>query len=490
MKQRAWFARWSRPALMIAAVLLVLAGAGKAFGAQKTEVPREGYILRQGDEVAITVLPRSEYDCSAAISPDGMLYLKRIGPVRAAGYTVAELTRQVETALGAILRKPRVTVTLVKLAQLPPTPQVTVVGAVTKPGPLPLAEGLRLRKALEFAGGTTPEADLRRVVVLRKDLSRMTLDLSQSEQVGDPTLNVLLEDGDSIEVPARARIKVTVVGAVTKPGPLDHVPEAGASLRVLKALELAGGTVKDADLSKITIYRPDLSRAVVDLSQEERVADPLHNQVLQDGDSVYVPLLFRSGVVSVSGAVTNPGSYELKPGASIDDAILAAGKLLLVADVERVELRRRSRQPQILSLPQLQEKGVNGRVVLEPGDEIHIPNLGNVVMLIGKVVAPGPRPLKGGDTLHEFFTLGQPETQSALDASVVDLGNVQVIRPGQEARKINLKAVLKNPRHRDNVVLKAGDVVFLPARVERQKRSIVDYLRVLPFFGSLAGLFP
>ncbi|MBI3910465.1 MAG: SLBB domain-containing protein [Armatimonadetes bacterium] len=470
---------------VISAFLTALLTLSPASAQQAGHGESEAYRLQPGDEVAITVLPRKEYDTSSTILPDGNIHLKNIGSLKAVGLTVKELEDQVVKLLGKVLRRPRVTATVTKLGQPPTTPTVAISGAVPKAGPLPLEKDLRVRKALELAGGPLKDADLSRVRITHRDLTQTVVDLSRDEHVADPVSNPLLQEGDSVTVPWLTRINITVVGGVLRPGPLVEV-EAG--LRVLKALELAGGALRDADLSRVTITHSDLTQTVVDLSGDGNARNPAHNRPLEDGDSVSIPLLYKPGFVMIGGEVTNAGSYELKPGMTLEDLIVAAGKLTLMADVEHVELQRKSQPRQVVNLRERLQQGIGGKVVLEPGDEVHIPKHENAVILVGPIPDAGPRPLKPGQTLYDFFTQGEPGTVAALDESKVNLKSIQVLRPGEETRKVNLKSILAKRDSSQNMVLKGGDVIFLPARLQ-PKLSALDYLRALPFFGSLVGLF-
>jgi hypothetical protein len=65
--------------------------------------------------------------------------------------------------------------------------------------------------------------------------------------------------------------------------------------------------MKEADLTKVSIVRDDLSRTIVDLSTPERRTDAGHNIVLRNGDSIEVPLAFKGGFVSISGEVVKAG---------------------------------------------------------------------------------------------------------------------------------------------------------------------------------------
>ena len=98
----------------------------------------------------------------------------------AAGMTIPELEEKVRTALLTQLKRPKVAVSLVKLAV---GPRVTVIGAVEKPGQVELQEGLRVRKAVELAGGAKQEADLGRVDALRVAIDRALRDRAAGERM-------------------------------------------------------------------------------------------------------------------------------------------------------------------------------------------------------------------------------------------------------------------------------------------------------------------
>src|SRR5579864_6061948 len=52
------------------------------------------YRFHAGDEIEVSVNPQKEYDCSGIILPDGMLYLKNIGGIKAQGLTIPELAER------------------------------------------------------------------------------------------------------------------------------------------------------------------------------------------------------------------------------------------------------------------------------------------------------------------------------------------------------------------------------------------------------------
>ena len=81
---------------------------------------------------------------------------------------------------------------------------------------------------------------------------------------------------------------------------------------------------------------------------DERAAPPI---VIEDGDAL-IPI-----VVDVRGAVVNPGVYELPPEARLQDAVDAAGGLTDEADRSTVNLTRRMRDSELVTLASVPQPG-------------------------------------------------------------------------------------------------------------------------------------
>src|SRR4051812_5060503 len=99
----------------IVTLLLLLMGChslAHAEEAKRTDL----YRLRAGDQVAITVTPQTAYACGGAVLPDGMLYLKNVGTVRAAGMTLLDLEDKVRTSLAEKLVAPKISATITQFA--------------------------------------------------------------------------------------------------------------------------------------------------------------------------------------------------------------------------------------------------------------------------------------------------------------------------------------------------------------------------------------
>jgi protein involved in polysaccharide export with SLBB domain len=291
--------------------------------------------------------------------------------------------------------------------------------------------------------------------------------------------------------------KVTVAGAVGRQGPLDL--EEG--LRLMKAIDLAGGALKDADLRTVHLIHKDLTLEVVDLSKDNLVTDPNNNRVLRDGDSVNVPSIPAVKEVpdSVSldgapGALTGTGSIEIGPAKVTTLQSLLGGKLMPAADFKHVTLQRQGEAEKVYDLQALSEQGLRGNVELKAGDKVFVPVQHDKVFLLGAVPKPGVYGLQPGQHISDFFIFPDSPDVAAALGQQVDLQHVQVFRPNKPAIEVNLKAVMKARQKGDvkqasakgDVTLEPGDSILLLPREEKNKKSPIEYLGQL---GGLASLF-
>ena len=135
---------------------------------------------------------------------------------------------------------------------------------------------------------------------------------------------------------ARARqVKVTVAGAVRKPG----VVTLPATARVSEALALAGGAVKDTTaMRNIVVQRTDGKRITADLARYLRTGDLDANPFVSGGDRIYFPTSDRQ--VRVSGAVGMQGRLDFVPGERLYDILDVCQGLRSSAFLDSIEVNR------------------------------------------------------------------------------------------------------------------------------------------------------
>src|SRR5690606_16839877 len=127
---------------------------------------------------------------------------------QAAGRTVEEIREELTRRLSKYIEFVQLDVRVAAYR----SQRVYVVGEVEQPG-VQLVQDIPLTvlEAINRAGGVTPDADLRNIVLTRNDKT-YSINLLSLYEGGDITQNVLLRHGDVLNVPDSALNKVFVLG--------------------------------------------------------------------------------------------------------------------------------------------------------------------------------------------------------------------------------------------------------------------------------------
>ncbi|MBV9850632.1 MAG: SLBB domain-containing protein [Armatimonadetes bacterium] len=360
---------------------------------------------------------------------------------------------------------------------------VTVRGAVQRPGVYTRSENMHARDLLLKAGGPTPEASLNHVVLLhqRPDGS---FDYNYVSLAPDSTEDPLLQDNDILAVYTAQQAQftpghiVTILGEVVAPGPYPR----GDGMHLSDLLKLAGGFRPGAatHVSIAHAYKatddPTARPAVLNAS-----FDAQHNSVpgddvqLQDGDVVTVQGTggFRDhvSVVMVKGAVQQPGPVILTDKMRLSDAIRVAGGLRDVAYPPGAEFTRQSErltsgeqrsQAQIISrLNDLLNQSAYRRELAKSDIErikaTQTATQGNTGLIpLGNTSAPAAAPNPAAAALATELA------QHGLVSTPRTLGPGDLQPNGTLA--VNLAGALKRPGGAEDIPLMDGDTITVPER--------------------------
>lgn len=286
----------------IAVALILIAALSTSVPAPATA--QQPYVLGTEDVIEVLVFGNPEVSRVVTIRPDGVISLPLVGEVQAAGLTPEQLRQRLTGLFAAYVREPRVSVIVREFRRV----RVAVLGQVTRPGIVDLAQGATVLDALASAGGLAPDAGLGEARLIRGQDPVIVIDLDRLLLQGDLSLNQRLEPGDSLVIPEDAAARIYVLGEVTRPG---IVPVRG-SLTALQALTLAGGPTRRALLNRTYVIRraaqagasstvalstvvvakqstADLRVIPVDLLKVIREGDVARDIPLRRGDVLYVP---------------------------------------------------------------------------------------------------------------------------------------------------------------------------------------------------------
>ncbi|WP_254054523.1 polysaccharide biosynthesis/export family protein [Roseovarius sp. EL26] len=197
--------------LLFALTLLpIFAGEGSA---------QESYRIKPGDIIRIEVLEDSSINRDALVLPDGRVSVPLAGTVQAGGRTLGQVKNSITTELSPnFASAPTVFVSLARLAEpelafpsagaadAEPTIPIYILGQVSSPGKVEVAEGTTLLQLLAEIGGFSRFAAKKRVQLRRRDATG-------KERVYNVNYNNILA--------GRSNIGMTVMA----PGDVIIVPE-------------------------------------------------------------------------------------------------------------------------------------------------------------------------------------------------------------------------------------------------------------------------
>lgn len=163
-------------------------------------VRAQGTLLRAGDQIEIRLggVPPEEISQISGqyqVDGEGFVNMPHIGKIRAAGVTQAALQAAIEKSYRShkIYTNPTITVSVASTARF-----VNVGGDVRSPRRVEYTPDLTILSAINACGGFTEYADQKKVRLLRDG----TVSIHNIKEVrSDPTKDVKLKPGDSIEVP-------------------------------------------------------------------------------------------------------------------------------------------------------------------------------------------------------------------------------------------------------------------------------------------------
>ena len=234
---------------------------------------------------------------SVTVNNRGTISYSFLDDLEAGGLTPSELDREITEGLSSYIRNPRIDVlvkefnsksamVLGEFASLRTT-QYMQAGS----GRISLKGRTTLLDLIAEARGYTIDADIKNTKLMRRGQTYM-INLFDIIERGDLTQNVVIDDGDTVEIPELPEFgeRVYVLGEVKKQGiyPLKDAED------LLAAISLAGSFTRFAKEENTLVmrgYGPDKEPLVMmsDLNALLREADLRQNVHLEDGDLVYVP---------------------------------------------------------------------------------------------------------------------------------------------------------------------------------------------------------
>ena len=395
---------------------------------------------------------------------------------------------------------------------------VEIVGKVKRPMFYEMKPTETVATILNYAGGFTGDAYKKAIRLVRKSGRE-----HQVFNVDEMDYSVFrLDDGDMITIDAvldRFENRVEVRGAVYRAGlyQLD-----GTVNTVKQLIKKAEGLRGDAFLNRVIIVREheDLSHEIIAIDLGGLLNGTIADIPLQKNDILYIPSitdLKEEETVAIYGEVANPGTFLFSKNMTIEDLLVQAGGLLEEAATTRVEVTRRIKDPKSTSFSSVLGKTFtfdikDGFIVggnaenfyLEPFDAVYIRRSPAYrrqqnVVVAGEVLFSGSYSLlkknerlsdlvsKAGGVTPDAYVKGarlirklsdeerrrqNDAIRMAQNGEGKDSISIQKLNLSETYTVgIDLEKALANPKSDFDLVLREGDVLYIPEYVNTVKIS-------------------
>jgi len=187
-------AKFLLPALLIAHFILLHPIFSSA---EKTD---KAYLIGPEDILEISVWKDPSLTKEVVVRPDGKISFPLIGELTAGGVSVEELEKELKSCLEKFIPDAVVTVMVIKVNSL----KIYVLGKIARPGVYSIGKPINVLQALALAGGLTPFAKAKKILILRNEDSyhiKIPFNYEKIEKGESLELNISLQSGDVVVVP-------------------------------------------------------------------------------------------------------------------------------------------------------------------------------------------------------------------------------------------------------------------------------------------------
>ena len=394
---------------------------------------------------------------------------------------------------------------------------VEIQGKVKRPMIYEMKSDESMETLLKYAGNFSADAYRNHVSVIRrsgKEYSVATVDRNDFTRFR-------VQDGDVVTVDSilnRYANRLEIKGAVYHPGVYEF---SGKLNTVRQLVEKAEGIMADAFTARAVLYRQreNLTSEVLPVNIEGILAGTSPDIPLRKNDVLYIPSIHDlkdRGNIHIFGEVGNPGEYPYADNMTLEDLIITAGGLKEAASIVRVDIARRVKDTQSLQMTDTIGQNfsfglkdgfvIDGKpgFVLQPYDQVFVRRSPNYheqqhVTVNGEVLYHGIYTLtdkneriskliaKAGGVTNYAYVRGAKLTrianeeerkrmQDVIKMMRKELGAGAIDSLGLEVDStftvgIDLEAALENPGSDADIVLREGDVIFIPEYVNTVKIS-------------------
>jgi protein involved in polysaccharide export with SLBB domain len=354
--------------------------------------------------------------------------------------------------------------------------RVQISGALNRPGTFALTEGMTVGQLIQRAQGLRPDAFVTRATLYRTqaDYSLAIVPVDVQGILSGKVADLSLQREDVLVLPSRYDLQeeyyLKISGEVNNPGAFAF----GADMRVGDLILQAGGFTAGAESSRIEIIRRKNSADGSEIAEIIPVIVPA-DLSLQDNALTLMPFDhvivrrnpgFRAEqLVRVEGEVLYPGEYAVASSNDrISDLLQRAGGFTRFAYPKGATLIRRNEYFQPPTESQQQQQVLESVKKNLPLDSLSRSELNKE--LEGRINKEIVDKAKAKAANPEVLQVDLYKKQTLQTLAERDSLKVEVEVKTTEMIGIDLEAIFKNPKGKEDLILLEGDVLSIPKELQ------------------------
>ncbi|MCC8088777.1 MAG: SLBB domain-containing protein [Rikenellaceae bacterium] len=387
---------------------------------------------------------------------------------------------------------------------------VKISGYVKRPRIYELKNGETLAKLIEYAGDFRGDAYTDNIRIRRKSGVQYEILTVGADELE----SVIMEDGDEVYVDKIIEAyanRVSIRGAVLRPGEYEYSDKMYTLSQLIEKAEGLLGN-EFSSRGQITRLKPDLTYEIIPFDVLS-IATGTSDISLRPEDYIYIPTIFdmrEDYTVSVKGEVNHPLTLPYRDNLTIEDVIMMSGGLKESASTSKIEVVRRIKDPRSINYSEeiaetftfsiFEDLGLSedaNKFILQPFDIVYVRrspayNAQQSVYINGEILfggeyvlsraseritelvkgAGGPTPeayIKGAHLkrkmtdeerirMETILKVAQKNTGNGTDSISIQSLDISEYYPVG----IDLEKILKNSGSDEDLILREGDMLFIP----------------------------
>jgi protein involved in polysaccharide export with SLBB domain len=271
-------------------------------------LPNE-YQISLGDVIGVVLSGSKVQIFDMKVQLDGTVFFPELGSISVVGESFLEVKNKFRNLIEQSYIGVSIDLSLKDLS----AKKITIVGAVNSPGTYLVNPFTTISNSLAYSGGIQQIGSLRNIRLLRSNGDSFIFDLYDLLIDGNRTNDITIESGDVIVVGAASKF-ISINGKVKRPGTYEILPGEDLSDLMKFALGFASG----ANTNKITLDKLDLESSSIIKIITNNTAHTLDDIL---SVNIYPYQNDNSSSIYVSGAVEEPGYYNLEDYESLEELI-------------------------------------------------------------------------------------------------------------------------------------------------------------------------